>query len=247
MRELILIKLNKINNSLRKNTMQDTDLKTLRDNLLGEISSLKDQLLNTDDENQEIEWSYAIEAKELQLKHYEDQLKEQQESLKNDFLQNLFHNRRKNTLPHHSDQFKIAQKDAEETAFKSIVVSPEDIAHFFSTNDYIIQSSDGHVRPKKFMYKWYVPLHQRKCNIIPLSPGISVPKKRFPNGQVKDIFFTMERFYSDSKFIQRCQEYYSQFNIHLDISRDKNKQYKRYWIQLTVDSSGIITFNNNNN
>lgn len=223
------------------------DLRKKRDQLTDEVSNFREKYKNETDTTLEEQWKNAAQAKEIELAEIENQIHTLQGTIKNEFLQNIFNNRKKGRLPQHSEIFKIARKDAEETAFQTLILSPQEIAHFFSTDDCIIRCTDGNVRPKKFFYKWYVPLQHRKQNVIPLSPGIKVPKKHFPNGQVKDVTFTMERFYSDSKFIQYCQHYYDQFNLKIDITRDKNKQSKRFFIQLSLKNDGIITFDFNKN
>lgn len=215
-------------------------LKELRDQKLSlekEIISLRENSLH--DMNESEDWIPLIQSKELMISNIKKEICKLQSTLKQEFLKDIHHRRSKNAQE--VDVFKIALKDAEETAYNIVTLNPEDIAHFFSTKYQIIEPK-GSVRPtNKFYYQWFFPLDHR--NIIPLSPGIEIPQRVDRNGMVKDVIFTMERFFKNKKFVQKCKDYYNIFNLNLDIFRDKNYKLRRYWIKIYLKNDGVIYFN----
>lgn len=220
------------------------DLQQLRkqkETLTSEIIQLKEHSLQATSEEEEKSWESAIESKEIHLNNITTEIVRLQGELKQQFLNDIFHKRSHNTQE--NEKLKIAKEDAEQTAFNIIILSPEEIANFFSTRYHKIEYEKGtRVFPKKFSYVWFYPVNQRKLNVIPLSPGIEIPQRKVNSGEYKDILFTMEKFFKDRKFVTKCKEYYKQFNINLDISRDKNYKKKKYWIHLNLNNNGFIQF-----
>jgi hypothetical protein len=200
-----------------------------------DLQHLREQYNQETDEEKEIQWSQMIEAKEKQLEHIKNDLFKQQQEIKNQFMNNIFRKRSLNM-----DEFNIAKKDAEDTAFKIITASPNDIAQFFSTRTKNIVA-EGIVRPNKFIHSWFYPIKTQ--NIIPLSPGISPPQTRQKDGTYRETEFKMDRILIDKQFIQRCKEYYDSFGIDLTISKDKEyNRRKRFWITLKI-KNGYLNFN----
>jgi hypothetical protein len=145
-------------------------------------------------------------------------------------------NNRRRSNKDNRKTFHFAKKDAENRVFSIVALPVEEIAQCFSTSSFFIDPWQGPVRPPKFVYSWYHDLRIKENNLIPLSPGIEIPKKRDPKtGQVKNIDFLVSFFYSDSNFLEMCQNYYKSFGISISIKKDK-KYNKKWWIKLKVDN-----------
>ena len=205
-----------------------------------DLSTLKDKLIEEENEDMELIWKDQIDSKEIILGEIMDKIFKIQESKKNKFLNNISNKRNKNSL--NTNLFKIAKKDAENILFSAIAAPPTDICNLFSTNDNIIKYIQGaNVRSNKICYKWYHDVTKRDDNIIPPSPGIEIPRKTMSDGRTRPIYFLAERFYRDEQFIKRCTDYYKQFNINFSIKTDKGNK-KKFWIYLNLNPDCLIHF-----
>ncbi len=207
-----------------------------------EIATVEDTILNDDDDHEESPWRLMKKGLEDQAIELDEKIRKESLKLVDNFVQRASSNRIRSNKDTRK-VFGLAKRDAEDRVFSIVVMSDNDIAQCFSTNSFFIDPTKGPVRPPKFNYSWYHDLKRRENNLIPLSPGIEVPKKRDPkSGEVKDINFMVSFFYSDKRFLERCKEYYRSYGLSLDISKDKKIRHK-WWIKLCVDNEeGKILF-----
>ena len=199
------------------------------------IASVENTILNDDDDCEESSWRLMKKAYEEQLEQKKKELVTIENEKINNFIKKATNNRRRSNKDNRKT-FHFAKKDAESRVFSIIALPVEEIAQCFSTSSFFIDPWQGPVRPPKFVYSWYHDLRKRENNLIPLSPGIEVPKKRdVKTGQVRDIQFLISFFYSDPKFLEMCQSYYKPFGITITIKKDK-KYNRKWWIKLKVDN-----------
>ena len=218
-----------------KKEQNDCSIKKEIECLQKNIDSVENTILNDDDDCEESSWR-------LMKKGYEEQLEQKKEELimiekeKIDtFLKKASNNRRRSDKDNRKT-FHFAKKDAENRVFSIVALPVEEIAQCFSTSSFFIDPWKGPVRPPKFVYSWYHDLRRKDNNLIPLSPGIEVPKKRdTKTGLVRDIQFLISFFYSDPKFLEMCQDYYKPFGITITIKQDK-KFNRKWWIKLKIDN-----------
>ncbi len=208
-----------------------------------EIESLQNLYNQEVDEEKEQLWKMNIDAKKIELDHINQRIYKTQSEIRSQFMNNMF--RKRSIDAKESAIYNQAKKDAEATAFAIIAIPTEEIADFFSTPKLIITPdiiNSGRVRPKKFIHRWYIEVSKEK-NIIPLSPGITIPKKKI-NGKYVDQRFFLDRILMNHKFQKTCQNYYNQYGIEIKISKDTNyHNKKRIWICLRV-VNGMIYFSN---
>jgi hypothetical protein len=60
-----------------------------------------------------------------------------------------------------------------------------------------------------------------------------------------DIVFTVSRFYTDTEFLNKCNEYYNKFNLSFTIEKNtSNPKFKNNWkLQLRIINGNYISFN----
>lgn len=232
-----------INNTKMSKTeiKEDSGLEILREkekSLKNDIDSLTKFYNNEEDEEQEKILLGQLNTKKGELKQVENRIYKIKETIKNDFMANIFKTRIIDG--NESEIYNIARQDAEDTVYNLITANPEEIAHFFSTR-YQTIVANGNVRPKKFIHRWFIPVNKDR-NIIPLSPNIETPQRRSRDGKFRDTEFKLDRILCNHLFIKKCQNYYSQFGIELTITKDKEfYKKKRIWIQLKI-KDGILYF-----
>lgn len=207
-----------------------------------EIATVEDTILNDDDDHDESPWRLMKKGLEDQIIAINEKIRKESLKMVDNFVNRASNNRIRSNKDTRQ-AFGLAKRDAEERVFSIVTMSANDIAQCFSTNNFFIDPTKGSVRPPRFNYSWYHDLRRRENNVIPLSPGIEVPKKRDPkSGEVKDINFMVSFFYSDAKFLERCKDYYRSYGLSLDLSKDKKVRHK-WWIKLSVDNEeGKIIF-----
>jgi len=140
------------------------------------IISVENTILKDDDDCEESSWRMMKKAYEEQLEQKKKELLQYEEELINDFMKKATNNRRRSNKDNRKT-FHFAKKDAENRVFSIVALPVEEIAQCFSTSSFFIDPWQGPVRPPKFVYSWYHDLRMREHNLIPLSPGIEVPKK----------------------------------------------------------------------
>ena len=199
------------------------------------IKSTENTILNDDEDHEESSWRLMKLALEEQLGVKKGELEEMERKNIDRFMRNASSGRRQGDA-NNRRIFAIAKKDAEERMFSIVALSDYEIAQCFSTENFFIRCDLGPVRPPKFVYSWYHDLSKKENNIIPLSHGIEIPKKRNQvTGEVRDVNFLVSYFYGNTMFLERCQSYYRTFGLSLSIRKDK-KFNRRWWIKLKVDN-----------
>lgn len=204
------------------------------------ISMLKDQITTLD--NEILNLDYEDQLKEHLLERLKNRIEKyklveaekRMESI-NNFMKKA-QKRRTNNNKESKIIFDKARKDAEDRVFSVLAMDKGDIADCFSTPDLYIDPTRGSVRPRKFIYSWFQDLRKRENNVIPLSPGIEVPKKiDKEKGIIKNIDFQISFFLQNEQFIERCKKYYRCFGLEFIVQKD-NKIRNKWWIKLRVDN-----------
>jgi|688.fasta_scaffold01586_11 hypothetical protein len=142
--------------------------------------------------------------------------------------------------------FEKCREFAMSVVLECTLMSKEDIACAFSSKDKMIVTDmdNGIDYPIYNSYYWFNNI-KRDQNNIPFPSGMEIPKRRDQKtGNLVDINFSVSKFYSDSVFINKCNEYYNNFNLKLSIQKDlSNPKYRNNWkLILTVIQGNYIVF-----
>lgn len=214
-----------------------------KEELSNDIKSLEDKLLDDDNTENEKSWESMIEGLKKELEKVDEDIKIEEQKRVDDFMKNTIKIRRQINKDDRK-VFQIAKKDAEDRIYEFITFPPQLIAECFSTHEITLEHDKGDVVPPKLVFSWFHDLRKKSDNVIPLSPGLQVPRKKdLKTGEMKDIQFLISLFYRDKKFINRCKKYYDKFGLDISINEDKKAKGK-WWIRLKVlNNEGKIKFN----
>lgn len=130
--------------------------------------------------------------------------------------------------------FNIAKNDAEKRVLDIFKLSDQEVAELFSDEEDLSHCA-GPVIPDKMMTSWPFIIKGRENNIVPLSPGIKVPRKFDDKTQTyKDYNFMVSSFLRDNKFISKLNEHYSRLSLELSVTQDA-KFKNKWWFKLMVN------------
>ena len=230
-------------NSPRFDELDIRSANSLIKNIEEVIKSLDEEILNNDDDDEGEMLENILE----QMKEIKEQLIIKESTLRQEQVNNFTRQAKQQRINHRKqDQnkvYNIARRDAEKTIMGIFIMDNEEIASMFSTDTFFINHERGPVKPPKMVVSWPHIIRGRENNIIPLSPGIQIPK-RFDTvkKQTVDHIFTLSSFFKNPKFISRVNEHYSPLGLDLNVKQDK-KYKNKWWITLRVISiDGKINF-----
>ena len=209
-----------------------------------EIRTLDEEILNEDDEPGKLEeiMNSLVRYRE-KLIIMESQLR--QESI-NNFMSKATEQRVTASKRDNNRIFNIARADAEDRAASIFILDDDEIASMFSSNGDIITSGMGVASPRKNYVSWPHIIRNRFEGIVPLAPGVEIPKRFNPvTKKMEDYVFSLTSFFRNSKFIKKLNEYYHPMGLDLTITQDK-KYKNKWWIRIQT-VSGTITFKQMNN
>lgn len=201
-------------------------------NLEENIKKIDEDILNEDDETDHLETIMAKMKKTLdQLRLRDSEMR--QESI-NDFVKQARFQRTKSVKRDQNKEFNIAKRDAEQRVFEILKLDHGEIASMFSTDIHFLDHTRGPVTPRKKTISWPHIIKGRQENVIPLSPGIPIPK-RFDqrDKKLKDYIFTLSSFFNNPRFLKKMNEYYFPLGLEMTITQDK-KFKNKWWIRLRV-------------
>ena len=125
--------------------------------------------------------------------------------------------------------FEAARADAEKRVKMMFQLPLEEIAELFD-----VRCDAGPVAPEKEYISWPHVTNTREDNIVPLSPGVKVPKKfNHTTKKLNDYLFTLSGFFKNPAFIDKLQSYYDSLGLEISIKQDRTQKFKG-WIKLTV-------------
>lgn len=112
--------------------------------------------------------------------------------------------------------FTIAKENASNRLFERLKLSPEDLNNFFE----IEQDEMGNGVATRDEYEWIYST-KGEFDIIPLNGYIRQPTK-YHNGKRVPVVFKVSHFFQkDREFIQRCKDYFKNYNIDFRIIKLK--------------------------
>lgn len=169
--------------------------------------------------------------KEL-IENHEKHKKIDEEKVIEEFKQMLGCNR---IVTHKNKQqiFETAMKEAEDTLYSCTIISPEKLSEIFN-----VELQPGELFPEYDKFYWFNNFPYRK-NKIPLPQEIEKPMRfNKKTKKMEEYNFTITRFYNNEAFINRCNEYFKQFNLSISFEQIfTNPRYKNNWkIQLNIIS-----------
>jgi len=181
------------------------------------------------------------------LKVRESQLKTKLAHLKNEEMQNFMSRilciRNQGYKNAKNDIFEKAWKDAENTVFKIICMTPKEICEAFNVqfrkdkdnNDKDKELGNNEIYNSLRSFSWTHDLSSKQYDLIPLNAGIVTPRKRDKlTNQMVPIKFFVSRFYENPLFLERCKKYYDQYNIEIEIKKTTPANKKIFTINLKI-------------
>lgn len=223
-------------NSPRFDELDIRSANSLIKNIEQHIKSLDEEILNTDNDTE----SETLEEIMENMKEIQEQLIIKESTLRQEQVNNFTRQAKQQRINHRKQDknktYNIARKDAENTIMGIFILDNDEIASMFSTDTFFINHEKGPVKPQKMLVSWPHIIRGRENNIIPLSPGIQIPK-RFDTvkKQTVDHIFTLSSFFKNPKFISKVNEHYSPLGLDLNVKQDK-KYKNKWWISLRVIS-----------
>ena len=113
--------------------------------------------------------------------------------------------------------FKNAIENAEKIALNSICFPEEEITRLLN---------DAEVSYGIKQIQWFWILRNEEDFII-LEDGIETPTRWNRNARKEeDIKFRISRFFKREDFINKCKEYYGQYNCNIEITRTKGPRWE---------------------
>lgn len=113
--------------------------------------------------------------------------------------------------------FKIAIENAEQIALNSLCFPEDELIRYLS-------DAEESLGVRKI--QWHLMLRDEKDFII-LNEGIETPTRWNRNSrQEEDIKFRFSRFFKKETFINKCKDYYKQYNCNITIERTKGPKWE---------------------
>lgn len=219
-------------NIIQKHTIEFEEL-NIRDcgkmikNLEIEILKLDDEILNDDDDDDD-ELPVILQRMKETLETLQIKDAELRQEHINNFKNNAKHQRKQSMLDDTTKVFNIAKRDASDRVMEIIILEDDEIASMFSTSCHKIEYGKGPQFPTNSFVTWPHIIKGYQNNIIPLSPGIEIPKKFDQTTKTyKDYNFTLSSFFRNPKFIQLVNKHYNKLGLSMGITQDK--KFKNKW------------------
>lgn len=113
--------------------------------------------------------------------------------------------------------FKNAIVNAEKIALNSICFPEEEITR-------LLKDAEVSYGIKKIQWFWIL---RNEEDFIILEDGIETPTRWNRNShKEEDIKFRFSRFFKKEDFVNKCKEYYKQYNCNIDIIRTKGPRWE---------------------
>jgi len=113
--------------------------------------------------------------------------------------------------------FKAAIENAEKIALNSLCFPEEQISK-------LLDESEESYGLRQIQWFW---LLRNEEDFIPLSDDIETPTRWNRNSsQEEDIKFRFSRFFKKEDFLNKCNEYYKQFNCSIEVKRTKGPRWE---------------------
>lgn len=196
-----------------------------------EIRNIDEEILNEDDEPDKLEEIMGILKKYREhLIIMESQLR--QESI-NEFMNKAAKQRNMAVRNDSNKVFNTARSDAEKRAASIFLLEQSEIRDMFEID------SEG-IPVRKFI-SWSHVIRNRFEDIIPLTPGIKIPKRINPQTKVQeDYLFRLSSLLRNPnpRFMKIINDHYHPMGLDLTITQDK-KYKNKWWIRLQTHSGQI--------
>jgi len=113
--------------------------------------------------------------------------------------------------------FKTAIENAEKIALNSVCFPEDEISR-------LLENAEESSGIKQIQWFW---LLRNEEDFIILEDGIETPTRWNRNARKEeDIKFRFSRFFKREDFINKCKEYYGQYNCNIDITRTKGPRWE---------------------
>lgn len=124
---------------------------------------------------------------------------------------------RKEQKERKNEIFKNAIENAEKIALNSICFPEEEITR-------LLNDAEESYGIKQIQWFW---LLRNEEDFIILEDGIETPTRWNRNARKEeDIKFRFSRFFKREDFINKCKEYYGQYNCNIEITRTKGPRWE---------------------
>jgi hypothetical protein len=113
--------------------------------------------------------------------------------------------------------FKAAIEDAEQTALNSLCFPEEQISR-------LLEQSEKSCGLRQIKWVWIL---RNEEDFIPFSDGIETPTMWKPKTkQYENVKFRFSRFFKKEQFINKCNDYYKQYNCFIEVKRTKGPRWE---------------------